>query len=118
MLSQVCFSLEPRTWRGVNPQHAGIGTMPLQILSLFSQVCPQLCPSLALKGTRFSHPPLRSGQTFGLPPTHFIRYPYSGTQKHLRTVVLRQLSALKEGTIRCQWLVQGEIRRKRSGFNF
>ena len=32
--------------------------------------------------------------SFGLPPTHFIRYPYGGAQKHLRTVVLRQPSSL------------------------
>ena len=39
----------------------------------------QLVPSLALKGTQFSHPPLRSGQ---IVPIH-----------HLRTVVLRLFSA-------------------------
>ena len=32
--------------------------------------------------------------SFGLPPTHFIRYPDGGAQKHLRTVVLRQPSSL------------------------
>jgi len=32
--------------------------------------------------------------SFGSPPTHFIRYPYGETQKHLRTVVLRQPSSL------------------------
>ena len=30
--------------------------------------------------------------SFGLPPTHFIRYPDGGAQKHLRTVVLRHPS--------------------------
>ena len=30
---------------------------------------------------------------FASPPTHFIRYPYGGAQKQLRTVVLPQLSS-------------------------
>ena len=61
-----------------------------QAAVLRSSICSFSCP----EGTQFSHPSLRSGQTFGSPPTHFIRYPYGGAQKHLRTVVLRQVSQL------------------------
>ena len=60
------------------------------LLRPWVQVCSFTCP----EGTQFSHPSLRSGQTFGSPPTHFIRYPYGGAQNHLRTVVLRQVSQL------------------------
>ena len=60
------------------------------LLRPWVQVCSFTCP----EGIQFSHPSLRSGQTFGSPPTHFIRYPYGGAQNHLRTVVLRQVSQL------------------------
>jgi len=60
------------------------------LLRPWVQVCSFTCP----EGTQFSHPSLRSGQTFSLPPTHFIRYPYGGAQNHLRTVLLRQVSQL------------------------
>ena len=58
--------------------------------NLPSQACSFTCP----EGTQFSHPSFHSGQTCGSPPTHFIRYPYGGAQKQLRTVVLRQVSSL------------------------
>ena len=68
-----------------------LSSLRLQVSALPSQACSFTCP----EGTQFSHPPLRSGQTFGSSPTHFIRYPYGGAQKQLRTVVLRQLSGFK-----------------------
>jgi len=74
-------------WRGIDRQ---VGEHRISFY-LFSSAPPRLCATTALNGTL---PKSSASSVDSLPATHFIRYPYAGAQKHLCTVVLRQVSQL------------------------
>jgi len=50
---------------------------------------PRVCSFSCPQGTRCSHPPLRFGQTCGLPPIHFIHFPSAGLRSIYVLLALR-----------------------------